>query len=659
MYPIIEDYDYVAIDVETKGLKWYESNDGIFGIAIATPDGKQYYYDVREDERIIDHLAESTFKKVVNHNIKFDLHMLHAIGIMIPPEICECTMVRASLINEHLLNYSLDNIAKRYLGAKKESDIYNQLSHIFGGPATRKSQIGNLHKAPSNIVAPYAKQDTYLALKLWEYQESEIIKHDLTKIWNIEKQLFPVVFDMEKRGVRIDVQAAQAHSENIKQDLILLQEELNQEAGFKVNCNSTDDLAKLFKVREEDGEWLALDGTVLNKTPTGKAKIDKESLAAIDSPLAEMVLSIKQLSACKNTFLDNHILSHVTADHYVHPNINQTRGDSGGTVTGRFSITQPALQQIPSRDKNIASILRPLFLPDKDHIWYCFDYEQFEFRMFSHYVNDKNINETYEKDPAFDFHQMVADLTGLPRNAPKAGGGNAKTVNLGMLYDMGGGLLAKTMKLPYQKTTLLLPDNKRTLRDISKFIKSETKPLNYQTHLIDIILDDLRLFLVFYVVACNQRFMMSAEQEALEVMNKYYDAIPGVKKLSEKARNKAKEQGYITSIGGRKLRFNKDFHKAKARLCQGSSADCMKLKLIELYKLFKEYYPECRIYLSVHDEFNIGVPKEYDKEKRYMLVKDVEYVLCNFSKDSMIHLRVPIMTDYDKGANWGIASGKG
>lgn len=646
MYPELGNFPYVAIDVETKGLDWKDDYQGVFGIAIATPDGNTYYFDVRKDPGIIDHLNDTVFQKIVNHNMKFDLHMLHSLGVHISPNICECTMVRASLINENLFQYSLDSLAKRYLkGQKKISDIYPRLAELFGGRPTRKAQIVNLHKAPIGLVADYAMHDAFLALKLWEYQEIELKKQKLQKVWQIEKSLFPVVYDMERRGVKIDVASARGYSNDIEEELRILQNELSLEAGFQINCNASSDLIKLFEVKESEGVWKTKDGTILTKTPKGNPQLNKEALDKMTSPLAKKVKTFKQLYACKNTFLDNHILSHVTEDGYVHPNINQTRGEAGGTVTGRFSITRPALQQIPSRDKNIASMLRPLFLPDEDHIWYCFDYEQFEFRMFAHYVNDPNINKTYLDNPAFDFHQMVADLTGLPRNAPEAGGANAKTVNLGMLYDMGGGLLAKTMSLPYEEDPIFFPDKKAFIKDVSKL------------HAVfDICFKTL---LVIYVSVFKQRVMMMAGNEAQEVMSKYYSAIPGVKDLAERTKTKAKERGFITSIGGRKLRFMFDFHKAKARLCQGSSADCMKVKLIEIYNLFLIKYPKCRIYLSVHDEFNIGMPKSYSEDKKDKCVLDIIECLCGFSKKDIISLRVPIMTDHGKGENWGVASGKG
>lgn len=613
------EFPYVAVDVETFGLNWWQPDQGIYGVAISYPDGTDVYFDIRRQPEGLAWLRKQRPKKVVNHNMKFDLHMLWSVGVKWDPSVCECTMVRASLIDEHLKSYSLDNLAKKYLKASKVDDIYEKLAEEFGGPVNRKTQIKNLHRADPQLVAKYAKTDTRLAMRLWEWQEDEIKRQGLRSIVDFEQRLFPAVFDMERRGVRVDVAKAVESSGKLTIEIERTRKQLNEEAGFNCNPNPSGDIHKLFKpTQRKDGVWVACDGTELPSTPAGKASINTEALRNMKHPAAAMIVKIRKWLRCRDTFLKGHVLGH-QYEGILHPNINQVKGDMGGTGTGRFSYTQPALQQIPARDKDIAAIMRPIFIPDEGSLWGCWDYEQFEFRMFSHYVDDPGIIKMYRDNPKVDYHQMVADLTGLPRNAPVSGGPNAKQLNLSMIYDMGEASIARTLDLP-------LDDELHT------FTGKDGKQVSYY----------------------------KAGPEAKRIIEQYHAAIPGVRALYDKVKSVGKMRGYVRSIAGRHMRYPNGYglNKAKAILCQGSSADCMKQKIVEIYDYFQSEEPECRMYLSVHDEINLGIPKHHPRLLK--VIRDVRNILETFDgKRCPIALKVPIKTDFGIGYNWAEASGKG
>ena len=615
----LSQYDYIALDVETRGLEWYRPEHGIFGIAITTCEDESIYFDIRREPEKLAWLRKQKPNKIVNHNIKFDLHMLWSLGIEWEPEICECTMIRANLINEHLHSYSLDNLANKYLNASKQNDIYPKLAELFGGNPTRAAQIKNLYKAPAELVSEYAKVDTELAIALWRWQEDEISKQKLERVWKLEFELFPVVFSMERHGVRIDVPLAEATVSKVEVVVDKSQRELDALAGFKCNPNPSGDIHKaLVRGQDAEGNWFSIAGTFLAKTKTGKPQLDKKALEDMHHPIADAVLKTRRYKTALNTFLKGHILGH-EYNGRLHPNINQVKGENGGTKTGRFSMTQPALQQIPARDKEIAALIRPIFLPDEGYLWGCWDYSQFEYRMFSQYVNDPEILEIYRKDPNFDYHQMVADLTGLPRNAPAAGGANAKQLNLSMIYDMGDASVARSLGLPVDPTVRHFTDRNNVL-------------ISYQ----------------------------DAGPEAKAVIEKYHAAIPGVRDLAKDVKAKCKSKGFILSICERKMRYprGQGISKAKANMCQGSSADCMKQKMIELHRYFKVYEPLCYMYLTVHDEINIGIPK--DSKNLLSILRNIRKILETYDGvQCPIRLTVPIKTDFGIGYNWARASGKG
>jgi len=186
------DTSLISVDVESTGLDW--KTDHIFGIAV-TDRNQSVYYDIREEPKAMDWVQDQIrdAKKIVNHHMKFDIHMLQAAGVDIDPRKCECTMIRAALINEHYREYSLDACARRNLGEKKHDEIYQELANMFGGKATRKVQMKNISKAPSRIVDPYAKKDVEVAMKLWLWQEEEIKRQELERVFALEQRLFPHV----------------------------------------------------------------------------------------------------------------------------------------------------------------------------------------------------------------------------------------------------------------------------------------------------------------------------------------------------------------------------------------------------------------------------------------------------------------------------------
>lgn len=618
----LREYPIVCPDTETTGLHWYR--DRMFGLALAAWDGERivsHYWDVREKPRIIEAVnAELRHcKRVVNHNMKFDSHFLREAGIEVPLDRIECTSVRAALINEHegqhgYNGFDLGALGKKYIGRDKV-DIYAELAALFGGQPTRQAQMKNLHRAPAALAAKYATPDPEIALALWMWQEEEIKRQGLEKVWNLERQLTPILIQIEQQGVRVDEDLAHRKMIDIDGHVSKAQRELNRLAGKDVNVNSSPQMRALFGCKKIDADngrgynWVTDAGFVLEVTETGQPSVGKDALIAMGArgdERAGKILTIRKMLKAKS-FLKDHIIGHAV-DGRVYPNYNQTRGDNElGTGTGRFSIDDPALQQIPARDKDIASIVRACFIPEDGHEWVCGDWEQFEFRWFAHYTQDPNILRMYAENPNADYHQVVSDLTGLPRSPRYAGDANAKQINLGMVFGMGQGKLAYEMGLPY--TTRW---DERT-----------------------------------------QTEWYNAGPEAMGVFDKYHSAIPGVKKLLSQASSIARSRGYVKTIMGRHIRFpgGKFTHKAGGLVFQGTSADCMKQKMIELWPVAKE--EGFQMLLSVHDELDFSMPKKHRVRQAELVKKRLETfdgVGCP------IACRVPIRSSVAAGPNWYEAS---
>ena len=223
--------------------------------------------------------------------------------------------------------------------------------------------------------------------------------------------------------------------------------DIEHDTGITVEPWVATSVAKVFKHYN-----LYYETTETSNQPS----FTKSFLQACPHEVSNKILRLRELDKASNTFVDS-ILKFAHKGR-IHCEFHQLRSDDGGTVTGRFSSSNPNLQQIPARDAEIKAMIRGLFLPDEGCKWGSFDYSSQEPRLLvhycamlppklRHYTIDNLIEEYKNGDP--DFHQMVADMAGITRKS-------AKTVNLGIMYGMGKGKLANTLDITNDEATKLL-----------------------------------------------------------------------------------------------------------------------------------------------------------------------------------------------------------
>lgn len=556
--------EIIAFDTETTGLG---PTDIAFGFSVAC-DGWSGYFDIRETPKALLWLSECLPKCIVAHNASFDYKMITRAGAIINMDLLDDTVIRACLINEHHLSYGLDDLCQHYLGERKQQEIYKDLAGLFGGLATRNVQMKNISRAPVDVVAPYAIKDAELTLRLWEWQEKEIERQGIQQIIEFERRLMPTLIRAEMRGIRVNEDAARSAMESLTVELDQQQKELNEIAGSKFNVNSTPQVRGMFKpTRVDNSTWVADNGTQLGVTESGAPSLNSGALRLMAGDRrAELILSIRSLIKTRDTFLGGHVLGSAHNGR-VYPTINQSKGEDGGTGTGRLSYTSPAMQQIPSRNKKVAEIVKPIFLPEEGQYWVDADMASFEVRVFAHFANDPKINQMYKDDPMTDFHQAVSDLTGLPRNASYSGQPNAKQLNLSMIFNAGNGAIAEKMGMEWWW---------------DEFQDGNGKTVRYK----------------------------QAGPEALEVIEKYHATLPGVKKLVSGARQAVVERGYIRTQWGRRIRFpdKKYAYKASGLLIQATAADINKCNWITLDKLTRKHGGN--LILNTHDSYSMSLPKD-------------------------------------------------
>lgn len=611
----ISKYPVVSLDTEADGLK-YPVNKA-FMITMAAPDGSTFCVDRRRDMQSWNKMAvqlRSYRGLIAMHNAAFDYKMLYACGIKLPIDNVDDTVTRAVMIDENhgvvypwsrgRMSYSLDDLANHYLGIRKDQSFYDKARDFFGNKNMSQSAImARISELPYEIVAPYAVQDAVATLKLWEWQEKEIENQGIRDICDFERRVFPPLMRSQLRGINVDIDQTERAVIEVDKQAAQAQKELNDFVGFDLNVNSTPQIRKLFEPKQsEDGSWFAIDGTPLEATAKGQPSFGGNTMRNMRHPAAAKIVELRSLLKTSGTFLQKHILGH-QVNGVVYPNINQTASEDGGTRTGRLSYTDPAMQQIPSRNKKVAAVVKPCFLPPPGFKWVDGDMQSFEVRVFASLVAAYNshIMQVYAADPKTDFHRFVAELTGLVRDAEYSGQPNSKQLNLSMIFNSGNGAIADKMGMEWEWAEF----------DTVEYGKP--KKIRYK----------------------------KAGPEAIRIINMYHQKVPGIKTLADKAKKIAETRGYIKTKYGRRLRFRKGYksYSASGLLIQATAADVNKENWILAEQALGD---DGHLILNTHDSYSMAINPDW--EKPYARVKEA------LERPA---LRVPLIFEFSGvGDNW-------
>jgi DNA polymerase I-like protein with 3'-5' exonuclease and polymerase domains len=568
--PSLKEAKNIAIDLETRDPNLTTMGSGsvrrdgeVVGIAIAV-DGWSGYFPIAHEgggnmdrELVLDWFEEvlHTDSTKIFHNAMYDVSWIRSLGFQIRGGIVD-TMIASSLCNEKRFSYTLDSVAKEYVGVGKNERLLQEAAKDWG--INPKAEMWRL---PAPFVGEYAEKDAEITLKLWNVMQHELTKQDLWNVFNLETNLFPCLIDMKFKGVKVDVVKA----EKIKKELFKREKELllaiKKIVGFDVEIWAGASIAKAF-----DKEKIPYD-----KTELGAPSFTKNFLATHPADLPKLIVEAREINKANTTFIDT-ILKH-EYNGRIHADINQIRSDQGGTVTGRFSYANPNLQQIPARHKELGPMIRSLFIPEEKHTWGCFDYSQQEPRILVHFASLMKLEGTSTivdayKDGSADFHQMIADMAGIERK-------QAKTINLGIMYGMGKNKLMAELGLMKDAAEKLL----KTYHQRAPFVKMLSEAVARRA-------DDSGKIRTIGGRLCHFD-MWEPHGFGIKKPLKHADALrehgPGIKRAFT--------------------------YKALNKLIQGSAADMTKQSMLALYR--EGVIP----HIQIHDELDISVASLQDAEK--------------------------------------------
>jgi len=655
--------DTVAVDLETydpnlktKGLGAVRKDGFVCGIAIATKKQTLYFpiahnmTDNLNTEETWKFFNEKVFKnkglRKIFHNAMYDVCWIRSATGEMPEGPLLDTMIAASVIDETRMKYSLDSISKDYLKESKyKYDLATKVLDWSNG--TIKDPMTNMHKLPYHLVKDYAEQDVNLTLKLWELFDTKFLdevlytKYDednnfveektCRKIFELETKLFPCLVDMKFKGVKIDVQKAEHLGKYLEKRRDNLLKIIKRDTNIDVQIWAASSIKKLL-----DQQKI----TDYNKTPkSGLPQLPKDYLKTHRNRFLRMIVKARECDKAKNTFVEG--LLGFVYEGRIHADINQIRSDQGGTVTGRFSMSNPNLQQIPAKG-DIGRKMRELFIPDDGCVWGSFDYSQQEPRIVVHYalktylysqeerevalnlIKSLEIIEEAYKKKNVDFHQIVADMAKIPRIT-------AKTINLGLFYGMGRIKLQKELKLTREKANELFAMYHATV----PFVRQLSQDLIQfaEEHKLLFTLEDR---------FCRFNKWETQNREWNNTINRYEPVPILTKEEAEKEFKSAVVDIYKEGKIPKDYMKNFDKHykpaftyKALNRLIQGSAADMTKKAMVNLYE--KGILPQ----IQIHDELCISIKND----KEASIVKEI--------METSILLKVNNKVNYKKGKNWG------
>ena len=388
-FPDLSKYDEIAIDLETKDPDLIKMGSGsvtnkgdVVGVAVAVKDWSGYYPIAHEGGGNLDRNKVlkwfqgvlSTPAMKIFHNAMYDVCWIRALGLSINGRIVD-TMIASALVDENQMRYDLNNCAKRYTGkGKNETELY-EAAKSWGVDAKAE-----MYKLPAIYVGAYAEKDAEITYELWQELKKEIINQDLKSIFQLETDLFPCLVDMRFLGVRVDIEGAHLLKEELSKEEKECLLKVKKETQVDVQIWAARSIAQVFEKLH-----LPFDRTDKTNSPS----FTKNFLQNHPHPLVKLIARAREINKAHTTFIDT-ILKHNHKGR-KHAEINQLRSDNGGTVTGRFSYSNPNLQQILARNKELGPRIRSLFIPEEGHTWGCFDYSQQEPRLVVHYAALQNL----------------------------------------------------------------------------------------------------------------------------------------------------------------------------------------------------------------------------------------------------------------------------
>lgn len=584
--PSLANVTRLGFDTETTTEPWLFDRT-LAGISYYLPDGTKGYIPLRHPgggnypEENVRRWAQHELrgKELICANAKHEHHTLKKWGIDLEAQGCTFNDVFHSAA---LLNEKRFKLNMAIL-CQEENLPKLEAKHQF------------LHEMPVEQAAPVAVEDAELAFRLSEIYQPRIEAENLQEVFQLENDLVFATCEMERNGSHLDVELLLQWQREVTGEFEKRVLRIHHETGLNISPTSPDDMSRLFAKLGIVNDF---------KTEGGKESFGEDQLLEFvgEHELVTVALEARQLASLKAKYLDKYLAS-AHSDGRVYYSLHQLRagddegGGDRGTIVGRYSSSAMFrakdgginVQQV-SKTKKMPQFLqrwpiRKLFVAPEGESWISSDASQIQYRFFAHYAalcKMPRLAEAYRENPKTDFHQKVQDWTGLIREF-------AKNVNFGKLFGAGPDKLQDTI--------------------------NKGKPKDQRVSL----------------------------RRVYGIVDTYDREFPEANKLLRMAENRARMQGFVKTILGRRRRYDVNnskerFYSALNSIMIGGEADYIKKKLLREYRERKRFGITLRS--TVHDEINKTGPSESKQ------------MIADFMNEQEIPMRVNILWETGVGPTW-------
>lgn len=614
-FPDLSGQKVLGLDIESRDPQLKERGPGfirgdasVAGVSVSTFDASWYFPvghlgggNIREPDNLFAWLGD-TFQDqdrfVVGANLQYELEGLDSRGVRIHGKLIDIQIAEA-LIDEEQPSYSLESVSSRRLGIGKDETLLKEAASAYGFTDVK----ANLWKLPSWYVGPYAEIDAKNPLLIFAQQKKILEAENLMPIFELESKILPILWEMRKRGVPIDLEKADRLSKEWKTLEDQKSLELMKLTGFFVDVWSGTDLVRIFT----KNNWR------YPTTAKGNASFEGEFLDSYGQPITDLISEIREINRMRTVFLDGLVSDCVKGR--IHPQWRQIATDEGGTRTGRMACANPNAQQVPAskyrdtgKPNKYGMAIRSCYISDTGK-WGKYDYKGQEPRVLTHFANlckftgAEAAAEAYRQDKEMNFYKYIVDSASVDMRV-------AKDMFLGLCYDMGLGKLCTKLGKPRNEGEVIIND------------------FNAKVPFIKEIAESVR-------INADKRGYVKTLLGRRRHFNRWepWDAWKRKTQNEEKIIPCYREEAEKLWPGVRLVRA--DTRKGLNSLIQGSAADMVKASMLKVYEETGDIP-----YLSVHDESDYPIN---DDEHAKVLLDKVEHA---------VDMTVPLYADMSIGEHW-------
>ena len=625
--PSLRGVPRISLDVETCDPNLRELGPGtvrgdayICGMSLGTDDGRRWYLPMRHqgggnlDEGMVLRWARDELNAfegdVVGAKLIYDMDHLWSVGVRMPMvRRFKDVQIAEVLLNEHRFEYNLDALSKDYLGEGKDETLLREAARALGLGDSDDSVKANIWRLPAAYVGPYGEADADRPLRIVDLQAAKLEAEGLTDLFDLECRLTPILLAMRRRGVRVDVSGVERVRDKLGRERDAIVAKVRRMAGPKAELMAPESLAQAFLDR----------GLPLARTAkSGQWSVTKDWLKANEGDeLVDLVQAGRKVNTVVTTFLDGHFSK--TVNGRIHCEFLQLRDEDGGTGA-RLASRNPNMLNIPSRDEELAPLVRGLCLPEEGEDWERHDQSQMEYRLNVHFARGRGADEAramYRDEPKTDFHKMCADMLGADPE-DKLLRKRVKNMNFAKSYGALAPKLARTFGI--------------SVDEAKKFVALYEAKLPFTK----------TTFEAAQKVAGERGYVRS-------ILGRY-----GRFPLWEPADNAYKKRAdrdpplphdqALQAYGDRIIRANT--YKALNNVLQYSNADYTKKAMVDIWEAgLCAPYALGPFLLQVYDELDYSVPRTDVGDEA---VREAKRLM-----ETAIELRVPVMVEAERGKDWG------